>query len=673
MRKILFSLIFIVIFAQLVAQNDIISILKPQEKKKPLLEQLKEERKELAILEEEITYFYNLLQQRDGVRKLYKKGKVSDLKKIFSKNAKVMDRMIAENRLKALSLKIGEQKIIYGDVIELRDQILYYRAKLAFIKEDYKKAQNLLEDLVTNYPQSKRLNSVQLILQEIYFEEGRDEQLITCFDNYIGEISLKQNYWLAQAYFNVGRYEDASSIFKALSKNKEFGFRAKAMQAMIAYFTDGIDTAIKKFMILEERYGTGTDYYDFVILSLARLYSANDDIIQALACYENYSNIHHGEINDELLYEIALQFYNNHFFDKAIDYFYEIVEKPVKSEYFASAKFLVAVSEQGRGNFDQAESSLNEIINRNNVLLETMNTKYRLLAKYNETRRELTRLDIPAEEIEALRKKADNIEGALQSTNNTMQELYTGLDPISLQLLELLEEEYLAYSSTIADIEAIILLANTVPNKRIPAIIDREIASTDSSIVTLQILNYLGHRPRFTYKDYDFARALAIEKVYQDNLLKTWNEIEQIAIANNHEEMIQTIQDSRQLVVENLESIDVIAQYMFKGKPSDEFQQIIHEESEAIDKNRENLISLKQEVIENFNKQIARRLSKEKEILVAEFQSLNLSYDQALAIIMDEVKVENEKYQFSLLGVLFKQAQAIDEEYQEFQEKLRNE
>ena len=673
MRKILFSLIFIVIFAQLVAQNDIISILKPQEKKKPLLEQLKEERKELAILEEEITYFYNLLQQRDGVRKLYKKGKVSDLKKIFSKNAKVMDRMIAENRLKALSLKIGEQKIIYGDVIELRDQILYYRAKLAFIKEDYKKAQNLLEDLVTNYPQSKRLNSVQLILQEIYFKEGRDEQLITCFDNYIGEISLKQNYWLAQAYFNVGRYEDASSIFKALSKNKEFGFRAKAMQAMIAYFTDGIDTAIKKFMILEERYGTGTDYYDFVILSLARLYSANDDIIQALACYENYSNIHHGEINDELLYEIALQFYNNHFFDKAIDYFYEIVEKPVKSEYFASAKFLVAVSEQGRGNFDQAESSLNEIINRNNVLLETMNTKYRLLAKYNETRRELTRLDIPAEEIEALRKKADNIEGALQSTNNTMQELYTGLDPISLQLLELLEEEYLAYSSTIADIEAIILLANTVPNKRIPAIIDREIASTDSSIVTLQILNYLGHRPRFTYKDYDFARALAIEKVYQDNLLKTWNEIEQIAIANNHEEMIQTIQDSRQLVVENLESIDVIAQYMFKGKPSDEFQQIIHEESEAIDKNRENLISLKQEVIENFNKQIARRLSKEKEILVAEFQSLNLSYDQALAIIMDEVKVENEKYQFSLLGVLFKQAQAIDEEYQEFQEKLRNE
>ena len=673
MKKILFPLIVTVIFAQLIAQDDIRSILKPQEKEKPLLEQLKEERKELAVLEEEISYFYNLLQQRAGVRKLYEKGKISDLKKVFSKHVKVMDRMFEENRLEALSLKIGEQKIVYGDIVEFQDQILYYRAKLAFIKKDYKKAQNLLEDLVANYPQSQRLNPGLLILQEIYFREGRDEQLITCFDNYAEDISIKQNYWLAQSYFNVGKYEDALSIFKVLSKDKEFGFRAKAMQAMIAYFMDGIDTAIEKFKILEERYGAGTDYYDFVILSLARLYSVNDDIDKALTHYENYSNTHNGKIDDALLYEIALQFYNNQNYNKAINYFNEIVKKPVKSEYFASAKFLVAISEQGRGNFDQAESTLTEIISRNNILLETMNTKYRLLAKYNETRRELTRLDIPAEEIEALQKKADNIEEALQSTNNTMQELYTGLDPLSLELLQLLEEEYLSYSNTIADIEAIILLANTIPNKRIPAIIDREIASTDSSIVTLQILNYLGHRSRFTYKDYDFARALAIEKVYQDNLLKTWNEIEQIAIANKHEEMLQTIRESRKLVEENLESIDVIAQYMFKGKPSDEFQQIIQEESEAIDKNRENLISLKQEVIENFNKQIAKRLSKEKEILVAEFQSLNLSYDKALAIIMDEVKVENEKYQFSLLGVLFKQTQIIDEEYQEFQEKLRNE
>lgn len=673
MKKILFSLIVTVIFAQLVAQDDIRSILKPQEKEKPLLEQLKKERKELAVLEEEISYFYNLLQQRAGVRKLYKKGKSSDLKKVFSKHGKVMDRMFEENRLEALSLKIGEQKIVYGDIVEFQDQILYYRAKLAFIKKEYKKAQNLLEDLVANYPQSKRLNSGLLILQEIYFREGRDEQLITCFDNYAGEIRIKQNYWLAQSYFNVGRYEDALSIFKALSKDKEFGFQAKAMQAMIAYFMDGIDTAIEKFKILEERYGAGTDYYDFVILSLARLYSVNDDIDKALTHYKNYSNTHNGKIGDDLLYEIALQFYNNQNYIKAINHFNEIVKKPVKSEYFASAKFLVAISEQGRGNYDQAESTLTEIISRNNILLETMNTKYRLLAKYNETRRKLTRLDIPAEEIEALQKKADKIKEALQSTNNTMQELYTGLDPLSLELLQLLEEEYLSYSNTIADIEAIILLANTIPNKRIPAIIDREIASTDSSIVTLQILNYLGHRSRFTYKDYDFARALATEKIYQDNLLKTWNEIEQIAIANNHEEMLQTIRESRKLVEENIESIDVIAQYMFKGKPSDEFQQIIQEESEAIGKNRENLISLKQEVIENFNKQIAKRLSKEKEILVAEFQSLNLSYDKTLAIIMDEVKSETEHYQFSLLGVLFKKTQIIDEEYQEFQEKLRNE
>ncbi|MCK4696212.1 MAG: hypothetical protein KAT74_10640, partial [Candidatus Cloacimonetes bacterium] len=403
------------------------------------------------------------------------------------------------------------------------------------------------------------------------------------------------------------------------------------------------------------------------------LYVANGEISTGLNFYEKYYEHQKEDLSDDLLYEIALQFYNNANFNKAIAYFNQIIKKAVKSEYFASAKFLVSVSEQGRGNYDMAENTLSEIISRNNILLETMNAKYRLLTKHNDTRKKLTKYDISDEERDELQQQSDDLEAALRNTNKTMLDLYTGMDTNTLNILQLLEEEYLSYSSTIADIDAIIMLANTIPNTRIPAIIDREIAATDSSIITLQIINYLGHRSRFTYKDYNFARALAVEKVYQDNLLKTWNDIEQTAIDNKHADIVNAIRQSKQLIEENLESIDVIAQYMFKGKPSDELQQIIQEESEAIGKNRDNLISLKKEVIANFNKIIARRLSKEKEILVAEFESLTLSYNKALSYIMNEITYENDKYQFSLLGVLFKQTQILDEEYKEYQEKVRNE
>ena len=112
MNKLIFALILLVLGSTLVAQSDITSILQPVEKEKPLIEQLKEEKKALAILEEEISYYFNLLQQRAAVRELYNKGKISNLQKVFSKTAKIIDRMFEEELIETVALKIGEQKII---------------------------------------------------------------------------------------------------------------------------------------------------------------------------------------------------------------------------------------------------------------------------------------------------------------------------------------------------------------------------------------------------------------------------------------------------------------------------------------------------------------------------------------------------------------------------------
>ncbi|NQT64584.1 MAG: hypothetical protein HQ554_00180, partial [FCB group bacterium] len=336
-------------------------------------------------------------------------------------------------------------------------------------------------------------------------------------------------------------------------------------------------------------------------------------------------------------------------------------------------KFFVAVSEQGRDNYDQAEDTLTKMITQNNILMETMNTKYSLLEKYSTLRRKLAQRDLSDEEWSKFKTQSEGIEKALIRTNDTLEQLYTGLDNKSLETLQILEEEYLSYSSTIADMDAVILLAQSLPNKRIPAILDREIASLDSSIITLQVLSYLGHRTRFSQKDFDFAKSLAAEKIYQENLLNAWIEIEQIAIQNNHEDMLPSIRNSQKSIEENIESIEVIAQYMFKGKPSDDFQDLIKDEAFAIDRNKKELLDLKKDVIKNFNKMIAQRLSNEKEIMIAEFEGLQFIYEDILSGLMNEVTSANEQYQFSLLSILFKRTQIMDNEYKEFQEKVRNE
>jgi len=673
MNKLLFATIMLVMSISLCAQADVTSILEPAEEEKPLIQQLKEEKRELAVLEEEISYYYNLLQQRRAVRELYKKGKISNLLGVFSKTAKIIDRMFEEDKIDAASLKIGEQKIIYGDVVELQDQLLYYRAKLAFQKGDQEKAQGLLETIIAEYPRSSIMDSAVILLEEIYFYAGLDQKLIDIFDLHKSEKSFEQNFWLAQAYYNTGQYKEAESYFKVLKKNKEFAFRSKAMLALISYFTDGLESSIEQFTELEDKYNKRTDFYEFVLISLARLYVLNNEYDMSLAYYDAYYDLTYEDISDKLIYEIAMQNYNSKQYEKAISYFNKIIERPVKSQYFASAKFFVAVSEQGRGNYDQAENTLSEMINKNNVLMETMNTKYNLLEKYSKIRRQLAQKDIPPDEWDELKQQSEGIEDALAQTNSTLEKLYTGLDEKSLNTLQILEEEYLSYSSTLADMDAIILLAQSLPNKRIPAILDKEIASSDSSIITLQVLSYLGHRPRFSSKDFDFAKVLATEKVYQENLLKTWDEIEQIAIQNNHQDMLPSIRSSKNNIAENLESIEVIAQYMFKGKPSDDFQDLIQDEAVAIDRNKQELIELKKDVVKNFNKLIAQKLSNQKEVLIGEFEKLQFVYDNTLSELMEEITSANEQYQFSLLSILFKQTQIMDKEYKELQEKVRNE
>lgn len=673
MKKKYFAFLLLILGSSLFAQSDITSILKPAAEEKPLLEVLKEEKRELAILEEEISYFYNLLQQRAAVRELYDKGKISSLKNVFSKTAKIIDRMFENQLIESVSLKIGEQKIIYGDVVELQDQLLHYRAKLSFLKGDLKKAQDLLEEIVESYPRSFIMDPAILLLEEIYFLVGCDTELIDIFDKYTNEKSLQQNFWLAQAYYNTGQYTEAETYFNILKRDKKFTFRSKAMLALISYFTEDLASSIGKFNELEKDYNNRTGYYEYVLISLARLHVANNDFETSLIYYNKYYEHTSDVISDELIYEIAMQNYNNKQYKSAIGYFNLIIERPVKSQYFASAKFFVAVSEQGRGNYDQAENTLSEMITRNNILMETMNTKYSLLEKYSTLRRKLTQRELTDEEWNKFKTQSESIEQALIRTNDTLEQLYTGLDNKSLETLQILEEEYLSYSSTLADMDAVILLAQSLPNKRIPAILDREIASSDSSIITLQVLSYLGHRPRFSQKDYDFAKSLAAEKIHQENLLNTWIEIEQIAIQNNHEDMLPSIRNSQKSIDENLESIEVIAQYMFKGKPSEDFQDLIKDEAFAIDRNKRELLALKKDVIKNFNKMIAQRLSNEKEILIAEFEGLQFIYDDLLSELMSEVTSANEQYQFSLLSILFKQTQIMDDEYKEFQEKVRNE
>ncbi len=91
-----------------------------------------------------------------------------------------------------------------------------------------------------------------------------------------------------------------------------------------------------------------------------------------------------------------------------------------------------------------------------------------------------------------------------------------------------------------------------------------------------------------------------------------WQGIEKLAIEIDHEVVWLIADKYIELLKQNLNSYDVIAEIRFNGAPPEEFKELIEEEIAAIETNNRELEGLKQEVIESFNKKIAERLDKQK-------------------------------------------------------------
>lgn len=670
MKKIvIFCLLLLNI--SLVARSNYISVF--EDDKTDYIQELKLEKEIYAEIKAELAYYRNILEKQSIVKKLFLQGENQKIKRLIRKDAKRLDRLSEMKQFTSYKMKINEQRIIFSDIPVLSDYLIYYNARKANINGDHGLAISLFEDLVNNYPQSDKLDLGIKLLEQEYFIEGMDQELVILADRFENTHSFQQNFWLGHSLFNLGRYEESRAVFEVLKQVPEYANKADMMLALLKTFTKDIKTAIQEFLNLKDKYTPENENYDFIIISLARLYAAEQMNEDAIIYYSQYTKMHSQNLSDRIIYEFASVLYNASKYEDAIFLLDKIINRELKTEYFVSAKYLKAISLQGKGDVEKAEANLTAMVKQNDILLETLNTKYRLLKKYHESRLRSANLDISDSEKQRIEKHTIDLENALAKTNMTLQDLYTGLNPGSLKMLRILEEEYFWYSSIISYMKAIIKLADIRPNKKIPEILDDEIARVDSSGISLNIINYLGHLDKITQEDYIVARTLAEEKFNCNKLLVTWHEIEETAMMNNNTDILPYTKKTIRILNDNLESIELVANYFTKRKMDKDLKKLINEEISAIDKRKRQLVALKKEVIEKFNKMIAQRLSNKKEYLSAEFESLNLLYDKTLSMIISAIRKENENYQYNLLGILFRETQILDEEYKQYRDNLKNE
>jgi len=302
-----------------------------------------------------------------------------------------------------------------------------------------------------------------------------------------------------------------------------------------------------------------------------------------------------------------------------------------------------------------------------------MIAKYGLMDKYQELRDNLINSGTDDDDKKKYLDKIEKVEGMIVRTNNTLKDLYSGDDITSLVAMEELEQEFLYYSITIDMMNAVVNLANTTPNRRIPKLIDQQIEEADVDMLSLNIFNFLGHLPdeSITKEDYEIAQMLALEKMYDEQMIETWYGVEKVAKASNHHAIEKISRQYILLMKENLASYDILAKISFNGSPSPEFKALIREEIEAIKVNNDSREELKQDVIAKFNKKIGERLDKQKNALVVESRNIRSLYDRVLNNVITEVKSDKERNEYTLLNILYNQTVALDVEYKQKDLELR--
>ena len=657
MKKIFTAIIFLTAF-----------LLFAQTKNSVLIRQLNTEIRILIEQKREAKIYAELLEQKNEIILLIEKNKAKKVRKLFLKQAKIIDYFLEEDKINSAVSKLNELKFIFGEIHFLADLFLYYDAKIALFKGEDNLAVDLLEKLLTQFPDSETRNFAILELENIYFLYELDWKFIGIYNQFDEEKTDLQKYRFAHCNYNIGNIADAKSMFQVLLNSKDFSFRAKSMLALVSYFSKGVKPAILEFQTLENSYQKNPPpHYYFVLLSLARLFAEQNEFDKSLAYYEKFYQMHQEKVDDGVLYEIATQYKNVGKYENSLTYLRRIVAVSQKTKYFAPAKFLIAVIEQELGNLDNAEQHLEDVILPNNEFLETLTSKYDLLNKYNDLQRQV----IADSENIKLKTEILETEKHLQNTNLFIENYYAKLDSSTVTTLRELEIEYLHYCETIAEIDAVIQFRETTQNRELLPIVDDAIAKEEASLVLLQMMKYLANVKNISTTDYEIAKALAVERIYENSLLEMWNKIEQTAKINNFSNMLIFIKKSQNLIEGNIASLDLIAKYKFNPQISDEALASIKAEAENIEHNKNELLALREDILNNLNKKIAQKLSKKRKILFDEFAEIKVSYQQSIDSMKKYIGRENQEGTRTLLDVLFKQTQKIDAEFEELREDFK--
>jgi tetratricopeptide (TPR) repeat protein len=644
-----------------------------------LLEAIRQESFDLAVIEEEVDYYQRMVDKQKQVKTLYEQNRLSNIREIFERDLAELDVIFEADDTDRAVQKLWEISRIYRDieVLDIKnyfpDKLLqYYQARLDVLDGRFEKARRVLEKNLAENLDSKHRNEIVKLLEEIYFNQKNFTDYISVYPIYRGINTTRQRWWLGQSFYGSGRIDEAATVFRRLANDDEYGLRSRSMNVLVTYQNGDTGQAITDFLTLKYQYSPETPYFNFINLSLARLYAISGNNQEAINLYDQYVQLEE-EIPDEILYEIATIYKNFGEYAQAINYYQKITEKKSKSTYYVTAKYFTAITEQDRGNYESGREHLRDIIVKNENLMQALNRKYALLENYSSLLHDLITETLSAERREQIDSQLDALENQFQANRQEIETYSEGIDSNKLLFLKLLEEEYFSYTITLANYEAFVRYSRNPMLKRLPTIQNYEMTRTDSSVVYLQMVNYIEDLSTKSAESYTLARFLAEQKVYLAFIRDIWFDINRLGMDYNVEGISVVANYADSLISGNLAIISDLEGWAFKKEHSREERDLLTEMQNQIKANNKELGQREKEFIDKFSQDVTPQLATKVDDFAASQDEIRNQYVDTITVMVESLSDENQMYENTLLDILFRQSKLLDQEYVEFREQITNE
>jgi len=616
---------------------------------KLLLDEIAYEESLLTEIEYEINQFSGIVKRKIEIRNLDSAGNYEKIEQLFLEDSKIIDQSLSSDNKKSAVNEFNKLSIIYKGIGITQGNIWYYKSFFAEYTDSLNLAIGLLSKVVEEHNNCLKYNYSAKKLCNIYINNELNDEYINLYEKFEFEKDIDVKYWYAQALYNVREFSKARSIFLELVSDPLYGFRSEIMNILIDSQDAASEQSISRILALKNTHTETEEFYEVLILLLARFYFEDNQLEFAENGYNEYINKWPSKVNNELRYEYSQLLRLKKEYDKALQQLQLISDNKDDETYFLESKALLVTMYDEIGQYETSSQTFTGSMDYFTKANELLKKKYSLLNEIKEAYVNNNKNDKST--IESIVSEKQKI---LEETNIQIKEFSRGLSVDELAELEKIEEMYLENFTLLIKFRDEIEYLNTHNNQEIPEKIDREIALLDSARVRLRALQYISNLPEATLDDFKAAYFISSEIINTRMKIDEWRK--ESLRYSDLEQPYKKITENITLFEQNVSSLEAIATFLF-GEQSTEntISRELEKEEEMIISKKDSLLVLKQNVWDNYNKIAANKLEKEKIGFLSENNELEDEYFALLGEIRSLADKKRKELDYVKLEMEFRQ------------------